>query len=145
MTTTTLVFDPGNTTGWAQFENDVLVNWGQLDFDLPALWDLLCTRAPDVLVWESFNLHAHRRDSQIGSSFPAVQVIGVLRLYADQWGLDYTERTPQQVKQIWTDDKLRKFHFYQKGQPHANDAIRHGLTHLQIHKRNDRVRRDWLS
>lgn len=72
--------DPGGTVGVAFLSEDV-VEWGQ--FAWPSQirqFDAYLREAKaDVLVYETFNLFPQMAAVQIGSSFPAAEVIGVIK------------------------------------------------------------------
>lgn len=83
-----LAVDPGETTGIvaASVTMDA-VRRIQLHFThhLPYdsrfwLHELIGKYMPDVLLVETFRLYKHKRDSQVGSAFETVRVIGILEL-----------------------------------------------------------------
>lgn len=81
-----LVVDPGDTTGFALFQEDGECVWkGQEDFD--GLLELLAGDT-DIrvlttrIVVEDYRLRKGKQAAQTGSRFQAVQVIGALKFYA---------------------------------------------------------------
>ena len=76
-----LVVDPGDTTGYAMFQDDgTLFEKGQADFQkfLEILYNSICSR----IVVEDYRLRAGKQAQQTGSRFQAVQVIGALKYHA---------------------------------------------------------------
>jgi hypothetical protein len=135
-----LFLDPGHTTGYAVFntgENMSFVS-GQINTetseDFIHLWDFMIDHSPYCIYYESFRLYAHKSQAQINNEFITCQVIGIIKLWAEMNKISINQTTPQKVKSIWTDQKLKKFGFHKPSQPHANDAMRHGLTILQVHR-----------
>jgi len=144
-----LSFDPGETIGYAvldhiEKEMPLLANFGVLN-QLPEVWEILEDYGAgdeDILVvYEGFNLHSHRAQSQIGSDFFTVKVIGVIDLWTELTDTTTIVQTPAVGKSIWTDDKLRSYEYYVQNK-HTRDAIRHALHALQIHRLPE-VREHW--
>ena len=78
-----LVVDPGDTTGYALFEEDgELYLKGQADFD--KFLDFLLKNSFDSIVVEDYRLRKGKQAQQTGSRFQAVQVIGALKYIARQ-------------------------------------------------------------
>lgn len=76
-----LVVDPGDTTGFAMFQdNGELFEKGQADFSkfLEVLYNSICSR----IIVEDYRLRAGKQAQQTGSRFQAVQVIGALKYHA---------------------------------------------------------------
>ena len=78
-----LVVDPGDTTGYALFEEDGELHLkGQADFD--KFLDFLLNNNFDSIVVEDYRLRKGKQAQQTGSRFQAVQVIGALKNVARQ-------------------------------------------------------------
>ena len=78
-----LVVDPGDTTGYALFdETGELYLKGQADFD--KFLDFLLKNSFDSIVVEDYRLRKGKQAQQTGSRFQAVQVIGALKYIARQ-------------------------------------------------------------
>lgn len=78
-----LFVDPGDTTGYAIFEEDgELLTKGQADFD--KFLDFLIQNTFDRIVVEDYRLRKGKQAQQTGSRFQAVQVIGALKYVARQ-------------------------------------------------------------
>ena len=84
-----LVVDPGDTTGYAVFEEDgELVTKGQADFD--KFLDFLIASTFTRIVVEDYRLRKGKQAQQTGSRFQAVQVIGALKYYCYIRGAEFT-------------------------------------------------------
>lgn len=142
MTIRVIAIDPGKTTGIViancqtpkQFEIELAfdlvwddrLQWLESSFPLDA----------DHIVIESFNLFKHKAKAQIGSDFPAVQMIGAVEMrvaMAEEYmalgglpnrsGVDYiTYQTPSQRAKAAILPQ-HKQHF--EGLHHAKDAYKH--------------------
>lgn len=130
-----LALDPGETTGWAVFEDQSLVACGQLKVgDLNTLFAVVRESRANVVVIESYRVYEHRAQQHIGSEVVTIQYIGILKLAAEQLHLPIVMQAAWQGKQFQTDEKLREWGLYQVAHKHANDAIRHGCYFYLFHK-----------
>ena len=144
-----LAVDPGETTGWALLDRGVLKRCGQItpieshQPNLAAATSLLRSVLREqrlmgdpvpIVVMEKFFLYPHKRKQQTGSTFPTVEVIGVLRLTAQQLGLRVIEQSASMAKTLVTDDRLKSLKFWVPGKKHARDAIRHALYYVLTKK-----------
>lgn len=129
--TSIVTFDPGETTGF------VAAEWqGGKDFGITEVaqipWDdrfyqtrdLLKFHLPDYVVIEDFRLYHHRAQSQIGKTFPSVNVIGVIQTYCYELG--YLDRIVLQPASNRSSVKIADEHLLMVGaSPHIQDAYRH--------------------
>lgn len=121
-------YDPGKTTGWARFtlEPDQplqLLTFGQIEGGVkgfitrPGLMDV------DIVIAEQFVLDGRTHNPDL----EPLKIEGVL--IADAYALDIQLIFQRNNFKKHVDDaKLKEIGWYQKGKPHANDAIRHGLA-----------------
>lgn len=137
-----LAFDPGETTGYCMLKNCQgqkrvysLLNAGQIVwerrlFDINAmLTGLFPYTKPDVIVIESFILRPGRAMEQVGSTFPSVQIIGIIE------GIRFTNllkapmimQTPGIIGRV---EILPEHKDRLKGMVHAQDAYRHARYYL---------------
>ena len=130
-----LALDPGVTTGFATLDVTGSVHADQVKCDHRAFYDFLVGYQPQEIVFERFEYQ--RRDKVV--LWP-VEVIGIIRLYGEQFEIPMWAQTPSQAKNLWTDDKLRKIGVHQTGLKHGMDAMRHLLYHLVVTKGD----RSWL-
>lgn len=143
-----LALDPGETTGWSIFDcypplpsaiagQVALAACGQLDTwpignAIDNLSTLLEAHKPTFMVHESYHVYKWKTQDHTWSEVPTVQVIGVIATLAHQRipPLVVAQQTAQQAKNFVTDSKLREWGFYQRGQRHARDSIRHACYYL---------------
>lgn len=132
-----LALDPGETTGLAFFESGDLKDFKQLPtknmVDAPRLFkDSFDYYKPDIVVFEEYRVYAWKTQTHSWSDLHTSRVIGSLETlcYIASPRIPYTRQSAQQPKQFCTDNKLKHWNFYQPGQKHARDAIRHGCFYL---------------
>lgn len=157
---TVIAFDPGGTSGWAVLsvhpealvcpdvailDNMTHESFGQITGDEFVQVDemiAICQAWPSaVLVTEHFILQKFRQDENLLS---LVRLNSALR-----YGL-YAVSDPKVRRRVYrqnaalamttiTDERLRRLGYWERsvGQPHARDAIRHGLTFLRRLKTQD--------
>ena len=116
-----LVFDPGETTGWAFFE-DGKIRGGSFH-----MWDailkLMDAYKPTTILYESFHLNQSAATRLIGSDFPACQVIGVLKYLTARATIPLESQNPAMRSSI----KLERIPGFNL---HARDAAKHGMRYL---------------
>ncbi len=135
MTIKILSLDPGITTGIATLDFSDAVHADQVKCDHRAFFDFLVGYDPDSIIFERF---VYQRRDKV-ELWP-VEVIGIIRLYSEQFEVPLYAQTPSQAKNLWTDDKLKKLKLWQPGLGHGMDAVRHLLYHLVVTKGD----RSWL-
>lgn len=80
-----LVLDPGDHTGWVFRDSTGGILGGTInEQSLLAIENLFVMYRPDIVVYETFRLYAGAAQSMINSEFYTVQVIGAIRLLAQQ-------------------------------------------------------------
>lgn len=136
-----VTFDPGRTTGVAIYNGDappyeekLLVYEAPADHAL--FFQDLENLNPHEIVYERFQ---YQRRPNV-DLYP-VEVIGVIKLYADQYGTVLKEQTPAQAKNLWTDSKLKHLGLWEPSRPHAMDALRHLLYYMTVWKED----RTWIN
>ncbi len=134
-----LALDPGETTGWALFEQGLLIDAGQTEKhkDIVAaaaeIQTLLRATNPSTVVIEDYRVYAHKAKSHSWEALHTPKLIGAIQaLCAVRGAADILQMASS--KQFVTNDKLRTWNMYYKGKPHANDAIRHGCYYLLFNK-----------
>ncbi len=133
-----LVFDPGETTGWAYFVNAEFDGAGEIGPDNVQaqsldIMELLDDLGPQAVICEDYRIYAFKAKSHSWSSMHTSKLIGAIE------ALCTIRRTPfvlqgASSKQFCTNRKLQSWGYYQKGSPHMNDAIRHGCYWLLFNK-----------
>jgi hypothetical protein len=111
---------PKGTQGFINFyrENESLYRWGKI-------------------VCESFTLRT-------GVKFPdltPVYIIGALEVLAKD-GVEIIFQSPS-LKGLCDDDRLKFIQMHQRGNGHANDAIRHGIIYLRNIKHMPTIEMTW--
>ncbi len=141
---TLLCLDPGETTGWAVFhctiKEVVLFKWGQVDTSdmlkgIQSIQYLLDGLDPHILVVEDYRVYGWKTEDHSWSKLHTPKFIGVIYAVAHTKGLVPVMQMAQFAKEFCTDDKLKRWGFYQKGQRHARDAVRHGCAYILFHKK----------
>ena len=130
-----LALDPGVTTGFATLDASDVVNADQVKCDHRAFYDFLVGYNPDAIVFERFTYQ--RRDKVV--LWP-VEVIGIIRLFGEQFEIPMFPQTPSQAMNLMTDDKLKRMGLYKPSLVHGMDAIRHLMYYLVVTKGE----RQWL-
>lgn len=139
-----LSLDPGGTTGGALIEYNnnyhrVTRTWqiqnglkGFLDWH----WDQLEDYHFDVIVCEGFELRTGIHKPDITPAF----IIGAVEaLYP---ATEIKIQMPK-LKPLCDNDRLRKMELYEKGKPHAMDAVRHGIIYLRNMKNKSVLESGW--
>lgn len=124
-----LALDPGITTGFATLDFSGAVKPDQVKCDHRAFYDFLVELNPDTVVFERF---VYQRRDKV-ELWP-VEVIGIIRLYAEQFEVPLFAQTPSQAKNFMTVDKLKAMGLWQTGLGHGMDAVRHLLYYLIVTK-----------
>lgn len=139
-----LALDPGGTTGWAYYDSEE-DNEGSAGSEWQrghlvgnphhhALWELLCTMQPEVLIYERFMYQRRELDKGVSLNTDAHEYIGICKLFIGVGNLvpcTLVEQSPHQRK-IWTDDKLKALGLWIPGLSHAMDATRHLFYYLVV-------------
>jgi Holliday junction resolvasome RuvABC endonuclease subunit len=145
-----LALDPGETTGWSVWDSHnnathyEMVECGQLE-----TWDktnntinpcvtnfpkLLTHFEPDEVVYESYRVYEWKAESHSWSDVPTLRIIGSMETRIIDANLPYCHQTAQVAKKFVTDDLLKSFGFYQRGQRHSRDSMRHALYYILFGK-----------
>ncbi len=133
---TVLALDPGHTTGYAVFEDYELLEAGEIDTSsmesavkeidlLIGLW------APHTVVMEDYRIYKWRAKHHIGSDMLTTRVIGCIETICIQESVHNIFKQPAHIaKGFCTNAKLKEWGFYQSGDKHASDAVRHGCYYI---------------
>jgi len=136
-------FDPGETTGFAAFEDQVLSRANQIPtHDMPSAVELIfkelrCYDPKEThVVIEDYRVYGWKTEQHAFAELHTPKLIGALVAICTILGLPYTLQMAQQAKGFCTDAKLRAFGFYNmtKGMRHSRDAIRHGMYYQLFNK-----------
>jgi hypothetical protein len=147
-----LCIDPGETTGWAFFQDGILGQWGQIEtvtMNKQPKWDtleeLFMETEPTHIVCEDYRVYAHKLERHSNSQVVTLRLIGGIDLMCYEnrpqedeitWRpLPLCYQMATQAKGFVTDDRLKGWDMWQSSMKHARDAIRHGLYYLIITNR----------
>lgn len=139
---TLFAIDPGETCGWAVFRGGHLSISGQQEIttmkdsrlEVGPLWDLIMQWQPNIVVMEGYRVYASKAAAHTWNALYTPKLIGAMEAVCDFRGIPVVIQMAS-VKAFCTNDKLKAWGFYQKAQPHAIDAIRHGCYYLLFHER----------
>ena len=128
-------FDPGHTTGWSVFVQYELAETGEIDTsDIPlavvGVNNLIEEYNPHVIVLEDYRVYRWRQKHHVGSELLTTRVIGCIETLSTQYSIPVFKQPAHIAKGFCNDKKLKEWGFWQKGQKHARDAIRHACYFL---------------
>jgi hypothetical protein len=137
-----LCLDPGHTTGWSVFEDGKLTATGEAA-TMAEGWsciDRLFTDInPTAVIYENYRVYAHKLERHSNSEVYTLRLVGVIEYLCDvKYKISQYNQMAHQAKGFVTDDKLKSWGFYQTGQKHARDSIRHGCYFLLFDKALDK-------
>lgn len=122
-------FDPGLTTGWATFDKTGdITGYGQVKLDnFPEFLGGM-KEGVEVVVYEDFRLRKSKAIQQSGSTMPASQAIGQIKMFASQRGTRIISQSPtiKPIAEKWTGVKPKGPH----SDSHWVDAFNHGAYWL---------------
>jgi hypothetical protein len=130
-----LCLDPGRTTGWALFNKDALVEWGELatkdmEAAVPLIRSLLELHDPHHVVVEEYRVYKWKADSHAWAELFTSQLIGFIEGYCVMESIPLSRQSAHNAKSFATDKNLEEWGFWKEGMRHARDAIRHGCYFL---------------
>ena len=131
-------FDPGGTTGYAIFNNLELKHQGQIDTSdrrtsshrFMEVAGLIEDWSNVRVVIEEYRIYGWKADDHTWSDLHTAKIIGQIEALTSLRDIPLFVQGAQQAKSFASDDKLKDWGFWIKGQRHARDAIRHGIHHL---------------
>lgn len=145
-TTQLVAIDPGETTGICRFEGPNLVDARQLVTDEPGIGaarvrDYINESHPEYVIMESYRVYAWKTEDHTWNSMHTSQLIGAIKYLCSEMrpSIPVVMQSAQIAKGFVTDDKLKAWGLWIKGQKHARDAIRHAVYYLlfqvaEVHK-----------
>jgi hypothetical protein len=124
-----LAIDPGETTGYALFNDAQLVRAGTIITPDDNTWqwtfyNLIVNIQPDIIVMEEYRIYEHKAMDHSYSTIPTLRYIGGIQMIARLRNIDVFMQSANRAKGFCTDVKLKEWEMLQKNN-HANDAIRH--------------------
>ena len=124
-----LALDPGRTTGAAvgELENGrMYVRWSQHRFDHIQLWQQLELLKPDYLIIEEFEYRRGTRSREGLDLYPR-ELLGVAELWCQMNKKPIYRQKASEGKSYFSNSTLQSNRCYDRGKPHAMDAVRHLL------------------
>lgn len=108
------------------------------------VWNVIDHNHPDLVVWESYRLFAHKAQQQSGSSLDTPQMLGYLKMMCWYRQLKWLEQAPADKVRV-NDEQLVKLGFFElknkryycNGVPaiiHERDSLRHGYFFFKYGK-----------
>jgi hypothetical protein len=79
---------------------------------------------------EDYRVYSWKAENHAWSQVHTIKVVGLCELIAAANRLPFRMRIAQHAKILATDQRLQTWGFWQKGQRHARDAIRHGCLYI---------------
>jgi len=127
-----MAIDPGETCGNATFTDGEFLCADQCK----DMMNYINTQDwyANVIVYEDYKIYPGKLKLHSFSDIPTLKVIGVIEYFCDQNNIKVIKQLASTAKGFCTNIKLKEWGFYQKGKPHANDAIRHGCHALLFSK-----------
>lgn len=121
--------DPGGTTGWAAFSEDLGFDSGQVTDRFGfyhVFYELVSLARPLVVVCERFTITGAtvKKSPQLDPLY----IIGHIEALCYKLGHQFHLQLPSEAMSFATDTKLSRVEWFRPGQVHANDAARHLLT-----------------
>ena len=137
-----LAIDPGETSGFCIINSGEL-NYSDEDKNLvvyigekklhKGFNKILEKYNIDLIIYEEFKLYPWKAKQKSWSTFPTVEVIGVLKYIADKNNVDIIGQGAD-AKEFFDDKKLKWCGMYKGYSPHERDAIRHAFYYLEFGK-----------
>jgi hypothetical protein len=149
-----LGLDPGERTGWAWFHDFELIGSGEIQTGTVSLtvknliekltWVLeqsginspfgigsASSLETDKLHFavEDYRVYKQKADSHINSPVYTVKVIALIEYVAHINKIPIRLRMAEHAKTFVTDERLKSWGFWQRGERHARDAIRHAALY----------------
>lgn len=141
-----LVFDPGKTTGWSLFEQGKLTKSGQItdcyddkNIDATGIIALMEEISPDFVLYEDYRVYSHKLDRHSYSQVHTLRLIGTIETLCQIKNIPTHKQMAVTAKGFVTDEKLKQWGFYKKGEQHARDSIRHGCYFLLFYKKGQDI------
>jgi len=133
-----LSIDPGETTGWAIFIEGQLEDYGHINIIEDGFYSIRYLFKEDwynYIVVEDYKVYPHRLKEHSLSALITPRVIGAVEYIANEKETKLSFQMAGTAKGFVTNDKLRQWGYWIKGQKHSRDAIRHGCYWLLFGER----------
>ena len=127
-----MALDPGESTGWVFINTDDKLSGGTAPKNHLEVVKLLDKYQPEVVIIERFNLYPGMAKSLAWNSFYPCEVIGVIKCYCMQKGIEIVEQAPSikkyagELKEDWVQLKREV-----RTTEHTKDAYQHLKYYLR--------------
>lgn len=151
---TLICFDPGETTGLAIFRNGRLAETSQLitktrPQGIQVVNDLFASirmavtdrihepmSHPVRVVMEDYKIYGWKTDTHAWADLHTPKFIGSIEALCYIYNIPYHLQMAQQAKGFVDDTKLKAWGYYDKGERHARDAVRHGAYYTLFNEQD---------
>jgi hypothetical protein len=141
-----LGIDPGGTTGLSLYIGEELgrgtVKQAQMHTsdvyrDAMQLWMYLKAAKPKIVVCEDYRVYGWKTQQHAWADLHTPRLIGALEFMCSSMKVPVVKQGAQLAKQFCTDDKLKEWGLYERGERHSRDATRHLCFYLLFGKKED--------
>lgn len=127
--------DPGETTGVCWFVGPTLQAAQQIiGLDVPSAFQRVKTYIlavkPDIVVMEDYKIYAWKTKDHTWASLFTPRLIGAIECLCNELRIPLVKQMAGLAKPFCTDERLREWGFWQRGERHSRDAIRHTCYYL---------------
>lgn len=126
---TYLSFDPGETSGWAKFnEHGDLEDKGQESFETLCRFLDAYSEPVKIVICEDFRIRRNKAKKFIGNRMETIQALGAIRAFAMRHNAEFILQDSgiKTIAERWTGVKPQGPH----AQSHWVDAFSHGAYYL---------------
>ena len=140
---TILCFDPGNHTGWCCLYGDGEFDAGTIGENHSDVGRRIYDSAPDIIVYETFNMYPGMAHHLAWNSFYPCEVIGVIKYLSTEQHIPIIGQAPSikqfagGLPQVYK-DAIRAGKF--QSTEHSKDATLHLAYYLRMNKQFERLR-----
>lgn len=135
-----LTFDPGEATGACLFDcilpnKPAMIYHGQftsapVEYGAKEIESRIVKFRPSTVLYERYLVYSWKSAAHSWDVLHTPQLIGAIKTICTQQNIPTRSQMAQHAKEFCTDDKLKEWNYYIKGQRHTRDAIRHALYFL---------------
>lgn len=154
-----IAFDPGERTGWAWMHGYELIESGEIQTGDSVLayrniGKRISTIISDIgyhhsnthpledqihIAAEDYRVYSWKSDDHKWAQIHTIKVVGMVELAAGLLNIPLRMRMAQHAKNFVTDDRLKQWGLWQKGERHARDAIRHACLYIVSYGQNKKA------
>ena len=123
-----VVFDPGKTTGWCAFVDDVVVDYGAIYSMEDAIETFEVHENAEICVYEGFA----RANASTGDQLQAIEMCGAIQCLATMYKMELVKQYPANRKGYLPLAKqiVKGLAVEANRRAHVVDAVAHGIRYL---------------